>query len=106
LHPRELRTPRLPVGLRQQHAQVEELVEQDGVSRQVVGGPLRRAHQLRETRQHRRMLGQEREIRAAPAHRFEESEQPMEHGLRIGGVVRRSRGRREQLRHQRVDALL
>ncbi len=55
---RELVPPRLPVGLREQHARVEQLVEQDRVARQVVGRPLRGAHQLREARQHGRVLGQ------------------------------------------------
>jgi hypothetical protein len=65
-----------------QHARIEQLVQQDRMSRQVIRGPLRRTHELRETRQHRRMLGQEREIRAAAAHRLQEPEQAMEHGLR------------------------
>ena len=83
---RELGAPRAPIGLRQQHARIEQLVEQDRLARQVVGRPLRCAHQLRESRQHRRMLDQEREIGAAPAHRLEELEQPLEHRLRVGAA--------------------
>ena len=74
LHAFELAAPRLPVGLGQEHARIEELVEQDRVSREVFGRPLRGPHQLREAREHRRMLGQKREIGAAAAHRLQEPE--------------------------------
>ena len=76
----------LPVGLRQQHARVEQFVEQDRVPGEVVGGPRRTAHQLREPRQQRRMLDHAARgrrcagspLRAAPSSRIE-------HGLRVGG---------------------
>ena len=94
-------------GSRQQHARIEELVEQNRVTREVVGGPARCAHQLRKPRQHRRVLGQQREIGAAPADRFEQVEQAMEHRLRRRGVdAFGAAATREQPRDQLVDALL
>ncbi len=82
--PRELAAPERPVGFGEQDARVEQLVQQERVARQVIGRPLRGAHQLREPRQDRRMLGQQREVGAAPAHRLEQLEQALEHGLRVG----------------------
>ena len=52
--------------------------------RQVVGGPRRRAHQVGEARQQRRMLDDEREIGAAAADGFEQRQQPQEDDLRTG----------------------
>ena len=49
---------------------------------QVVCGPGARAHQLREARQHRRMLDEQGEIGAAPADRLEQRQKATEHRLR------------------------
>jgi hypothetical protein len=51
------------------------------------------------------VLDQEREIGAAPIHGFEETEQAIEHRLRIRAAFRCCGSRREELRHERVDAL-
>ena len=91
---RELRAPRVPVGRREQHARVEQLVEQQRVPRQVIGRPARRAHQLREARQHGRVLDQQGEIGAAPADRLEQVEQTLEDRLgsrRVGTLGARRR---------------
>jgi hypothetical protein len=104
-HARELGAPGVPIRFRQQHARIEKLVQQDRVARQVVRRPLRRGHQVGEPRQHGRMLDQEREVGAAPVHGLEETEQAIEHRLRIRAAFRCGGRGREQLRHERVDAL-
>ena len=53
---RQLVAPRLPIGLGEKNARVEQLVKKDGVARQIIGGPARRTHQMREARQQRRMF--------------------------------------------------
>ena len=65
----------VPVWLGEQDARVEQLVEEHRAPGQVIGGPGRCAHQLREARQQRRVLVQKRQVRAAAADRFEQSEQ-------------------------------
>ncbi len=101
---RELRAPRVPIRLGEQHPCVEKLVEQQRMARQVVRCPSRRAHQVREARQQRRMLDHEGQVRAAARDRLQQREEALEDQLRTGqpGILG---GHREQLRHQRVDAL-
>ena len=101
---RELVAPRVPVRLGQQHARVEQLVEQQRMARQVVGGPRRRAHQVGEARQQRRMLDHQREIRAAPATASSSASSRSNTDLRAGSAGMRGRDG-EELRHQRVEAL-
>ena len=82
---------------------------------EVRGGPGGGARQLREPRQHRRVLAQQREVRAATGDGIEQREEAQEDRLCLrcrGGVAGDDgpavgRGRHgEELRHQRVEALL
>ncbi len=101
----ELVAPRRPLGLGQQHARVQQFVEQDRVTREVIGRPRRRTHQVGEPRQQRRVLDDEREIGAAPAHGVEQRKQAAEHGVRIGRGGALTRGHCEQLGHELIEAL-
>ena len=59
-----------------------------------------------EPRQHRRMLGQQREIDAAPADRLEQREQTSEYRFGLDGRrSRRGGGGAQELRQKRVEAL-
>ena len=104
-NPRQLVAPCPPIGFGEERPGVEQLVQQDRMARQIIGGPRGRAHQLRQTRQKRRMLDEQREIGAPPAHFLEERKQAQEHRLWIS--LRRSfvDGDLEQHRHQPVEAL-
>ena len=97
----QLAAPFIPRRLGKQCAAVEQLIEQDRVPGQVVGGPCACSHQVRESWQHRGMLDQQREIDAAAADGFEQRQQPRKHGLRLP----RAGSFAHQLRHQRVVAL-
>ena len=98
--------PSVPVGVGQQHAAFEQFVEQQRTPREIVRRPGARGHQLRETRQHRRMLDEQRQVDAASADRFQQREQAAEHDLRLG-AGRRCRHRRgtQELRQECVEAL-
>ena len=73
---------------------------------EVVRCPRARGHQLGEAWQYRWVLGEQRQVDAAPADRLEQREQACEYrfGLdgRRGG---RGRGGAQELRHERVEAL-
>src|SRR6266508_6273780 len=73
---------------------------------EVVRRPRARSHQLREPRQYRRMLEQQRQIDAAAADRLEQREQASEYRLRLAcRRGRRGRGSAQELRQERVEAL-
>ena len=78
----KLAAPGAPVGFREQHARIEQLVEQDRVLHQEVGCPLRCSHQLREPGQQRRMLDHQRQVGAAAADRLQQCQQAQEDRLR------------------------
>ena len=102
---RKFASPGIPIGLLEQDARVEELVQQHRMPGEIVRRPGRCARQLGEPRQHGRMLGQQRKVGAAPAHRFEEGQEAPEDCLRVGGVDPGGGGDGEKLGHQRVHAL-
>ena len=112
---RQFAAPRIPVRFGQQHPRVEQLVQQDRMAIEVSRRPGRGAHQLRQPRQHRGVLDQERQVRAAAGDGLEQRQQAQEHRPRprrdvdVVGDLRPGGGRGgepEQLRHQRVEALL
>ena len=69
---RQFVAPRLPIGLGEERACIEKLVQQNRMPRQIIGGPRRRPQQMRETRQQGRMFDEQREIGAAAADRLEQ----------------------------------
>ncbi len=101
--PRELGPPRVPIGLGEQRARVEQLVEQQRIAGEVVRRPGGRAHDVDEAGQERRMLDHEREVRAAPGDGLEERQQSRDDHLRAHEPGLR-RGSGEQLRHERIES--
>jgi len=89
-----------PVGRRVQHAVVEQLVEQQRVPRDELGGPAGGGDHARDPLQRLRMLGEQREIRGAARDGLDQIEAARERRIGVG-AARRRRGER---RHERVHA--
>ena len=63
---RELGPPRIPTRFGEQRACIEQLVEQQRMLRQVMGGPRGRTHEIGQSRQQGRVLDDERQVGTAP----------------------------------------
>ncbi len=90
-----------PVGRLGHQARVEQLVEQDGMAREVLRGPARRREQLHHAAERLRLFGEQREVGGAAGDGLEEFQGAGDRGLRMRGRG----GRLQHARQQQVEAL-
>ena len=89
-----------PVRFRVQQPRVKQLIEQDGVAREIVGGPARGREHGGDALQGVRMLVEHGEVGGAAAYGFDQREAALEGEVRLHSLGRLL----DQARHQRIKA--